>query len=122
MKNRYYSWEEFAWDVDKIVELLKEKSKKFDGIYAIPRGGLILGVCLSNRLNLSWFSKEEVSDKTLVVDDISDTGRTLERYRGRNFIVTLFYHGQSKVIPDIWLRKKKNKWIVFPWEVSSEKK
>lgn len=55
-------------------------------------------------------------DETLVVDDISDTGRALSIYRNF-FRATWYYHKQSKSPPDIWIREKTDKWIRFPWEI-----
>lgn len=139
-KRCFYTWEEFATDVEKITNAIKETGRKFSNIYGIPRGGLTLAVCLSHRLNiplrehvplteldfiLSEFDrskKELIEDcvkQFLIVDDIADTGATLKKYQDNGFfIITLFKHNQSVVEPDIWIRKKEDSWIVFPWEAS----
>ncbi len=59
---------------------------------------------------------QEWRDETLVVDDISDTGKALSIYK-KFFRATWYYHKQSKNPPDIWIREKKEKWIRFPWEI-----
>ena len=117
-----YSWREFEKDVKKIVKWLIEEPypliNHFKTIYGIPKGGLPLAVKLANIFNLKLLvDEEDINDKTLVVDDISDTGNTLERfyYDGR-IVITIFYHKDTKVMPYFCLREKKSKWIIFPWE------
>ena len=51
----------------------------------------------------------------MVVDDIADSGLTLEKFQNR-LIATLYYNEKSAVIPKFWVFKKTDKWIVFPWE------
>ena len=117
-KKENYTWQEFAEDVDKIVQLIRESGRIFKNIYGPPRGGLVLAVCLSHQLGIPMILDEsEITAKTLVVDDIADTGETLfiYAYHG-NFIATLFYKRHCLYIPDIWLREKTKKYIRFPWE------
>jgi hypoxanthine phosphoribosyltransferase len=113
-KNHHYSWRQFDGDMKKIISLVKKSGKKFDGVWGPSRGGLVPAVMLSHGLGLPLLNKP--TRRTLVIDDIADTGRTLVPYKGKNFIVTPFYHKQSIVVPDVWLREKKNQWIIFPWE------
>ena len=109
-----YTWEEFDKDVKKIVKWLK--NKKFSNIYGVPRGGLPLAVKLSNILKKPLvIDEKKISKETLIVDDISDTGETLAKFKG-HLIVTLFYHKQTKTLPDFWIREKTCDWIIFPWE------
>ena len=120
-----YTWQEFAEDVEKIVRLIKESGRQFKNVYGPPRGGLVPGVCLSHRLGIPLILNAEwITEDTLVVDDIADTGETLYPLKIyyllsslKLTIITLFYHRQSIFMPDIWLREKKDKWIHFPWEV-----
>lgn len=115
MAYQYYSWKEFEKDIPKIVKLIKKKKLKFDNIYGIPRGGLCLAVCLSHYLGVPLADK--IKSNTLIVDDVSDTGETLLKYRKfNNPTVAVFCCPKTKFIPDVWIRQKGNKWIVFPWE------
>jgi hypoxanthine phosphoribosyltransferase len=117
----FYTWEEFNRDADQIAEWAKDRN--FRAIYGIPRGGLVLAVLLSHRLNLPLvMSMEEISSETLVVDDISDSGATLARFYGKlNFrpaVATIFYHKNTRQIPDFALHEKRE-WVVFPWETEA---
>ena len=114
MRN-YFTWQEF----DKSVEYIANKCKniEFAGIYGIPRGGLCLAVALSHKLKLNLIS--EPKNNSLIVDDVYETGFTLNPLRkveGAMFFV-LF----SKKEPTWWNAvniSQKKEWIIFPWENS----
>ena len=109
----YFTWSEF----DKSVEHIANKCKflKFSGIYGVPRGGLCLAVALSHKLKIKLIS--EPTKHSLIVDDVYETGITLNTFKdveGAMFFV-LF----SKIKPTWWNTvhiSKKKEWIVFPWE------
>lgn len=80
----FYTWQEFDRDIEKIAEWARDKN--FKSIYGIPRGGLVVAVVLSHRLDLPINTNaEEIDQKTLITDNISDSGGTLE-----NFEKTIF--------------------------------
>ena len=110
---KYFSWQEF----DNSVELIacKTKNIKFSGIFGIPRGGLCLAVALSHRLNLKIF--QEPKENTLIVDDIYESGLTLNKYKGLSG--SKYFVLFSKVQPIWWEATRlidKKAWVVFPWE------
>lgn len=116
----FYTWQEFDEDIDKIVSWADKQN--FKSVYGIPRGGLIAGVVLSHRLGLLLKTKiEELDQRTLVVDDIADSGRTLENLDKvlsfKPAVAVLFYHKDTCRMPDFYIREKKD-WVVFPWETS----
>ena len=109
----YFTWDEF----DKSVEHIANKCKflEFSGIYGIPRGGLCLAVALSHKLNIKTTQKPIKS--SLIVDDIFETGLTLNSYK--NIEDAKFFVLFSKVNPQWWntvFLCNKHEWIVFPWE------
>ena len=109
----FFSWGEF----DKSVEKIADECRFLDlsGIYGVPRGGLCLAVALSHKLKVNLIT--EPQKNSLIVDDIYETGITLNSFKdieGATFFV-LF----SKVKPTWWNTVKivkKGEWIVFPWE------
>ena len=111
----YFSWDEF----DKSVEHIADKCEflELSGIYGIPRGGLCLAVALSHKLKINLIS--EPIKNSLVVDDVYETGITLNTFKnieGAKYFV-LF----SKKKPTWWnsvFVANKYDWIVFPWENS----
>lgn len=113
-----YTWRQFDKDVKELVRRLTRMQKKFDGVWGPPRGGLPLAVILSHELDIPFLLRP-TSARTLIADDIADSGKTLKKFYGKNTIVTIFYHQKSVTIPDVWIRRKGKTWIVFPWEKST---
>lgn len=110
-----YTWSQFDKDMVKMARLIRTSNRAFKNIWGPARGGLPITVCLSHALNLPL--AEKPTKATLIVDDIADTGKTLGSFAARGFfIAAIFYHRQSVFVPNIWLREKKDAWVVFPWE------
>ena len=108
-----FTWSEF----DKSVEHIYNKCKflEFSGIYGVPRGGLCLAVALSHKLKINLISKP--IKNSLIVDDVYETGTTLNTYKNIN--EAMFFVLFSKVKPIWWNTvhiSEKSEWIVFPWE------
>tara|TARA_A100001515_G_scaffold67930_1_gene54043 strand:+ start:882 stop:1286 length:405 start_codon:yes stop_codon:yes gene_type:complete len=116
----YISWDEFDNLVDELADMIPEGV--YEGVYAVPRGGLITGVMLSHKLDLPFIDRLQsyYGKKFLIVDDIADTGETLNRFKAEIYdyadIATIHYHKQSIVEPAYWVQEKGDKWIVYPWE------
>ena len=109
----YFTWSEF----DNSVEFIANKCNllEFSGIYGIPRGGLCLAVALSHKLKINLIS--EPIKNSLIVDDIYETGITLNTFK--NIEGAMFFVLFSKKKPTWWNTvniSKKGEWIVFPWE------
>tara|TARA_B100001250_G_scaffold378671_1_gene368696 strand:- start:382 stop:768 length:387 start_codon:yes stop_codon:yes gene_type:complete len=107
------SWNEFDECIFSISKQCKEK--KFEGVYGFPRGGLCLAVALSHSLGLRLLN--EPRNNSLIIDDIYDTGYTLESIR--HFKGSETYVWVSKTEPSWWNAYKYiegNEWIIFPWE------
>jgi uncharacterized protein len=116
-KNKVYvTWKETMSMAEELVNRINKSKLKFDGIYGIPRGGLPLAVILSYRLNIPVLLYP--TKDTLVVDDISDNGLTLQRMKNKK-IATLYSTSWTVTNPDWFIKEKKSKedWLVFPWEV-----
>ena len=108
-----FTWGEFDKSVDYIANQCKKL--KLSGIYGVPRGGLCLAVALSHKLNVQLIEKPLKS--SLIVDDVYETGLTLNNFKnveGANFFVLV-----SKKKPIWWNTVnlvQNEEWIVFPWE------
>lgn len=112
----YFSWAEFDRAVDEIAR--KVSVFKFSNIYGVPRGGLILAVALSHKLDKP-ISLVPVKESSLVVDDISDTGQTLSRLSTCLLRTATIHFVRSSIFePDAWVfEKAQGAWVVYPWEV-----
>jgi uncharacterized protein len=117
-----------SWgDIEIIIKDKIESLKKLqvDAIYAIPRGGLVPGVLLSHKLYIPLLTSfdevllyKKADKKVLIVDEISDSGKTLEFYKKMTDfpIFTLYVRYNSTCIPDIYGEFiETDEWLNFPW-------
>ena len=112
----YFTWNDF----DKSVEHIANKCNflEFSGIYGIPRGGLCLAVALSHKLKINLIS--EPIKNSLIVDDVYETGITLNTFK--DIEGAMFFVLFSKIKPTWWNTvhiSKEKEWIIFPWENAS---
>ena len=110
---RKFTWKEFDECVHKVS--VRYKNITLSGIYGIPRGGLCIAVALSHKLNLVMHTSPQKG--SLIVDDIYDSGLTLNNLKGIEGAQYCVFFSKAK--PTWWktihLADKKD-WIVFPWE------
>jgi len=115
---------EVKYNYDMFIKSINDLSKqinrfKYDGLYAVPRGGLVVGVCFAHRLGLPMLEKEHITNKTLLVDDICDTGKTFKKYPNNDKVClvakTTGVCEVKNLIFDIGYED--NVWINFWWEV-----
>ena len=114
----FVTWDLIDEAVTDIAFNIKNTNKDFKGVYCIPRGGLILAVMLSHKLDLPLImSKDELDENSIIIDDIADTGKTLLDFTEyESYVVTIHEHEQSLIKPDYSVLDKGDKWIVYPWE------
>ncbi len=144
MKKYYYSYNEFLKD----SVALAKKAEEFqpDTLLAVARGGLTLGHFMAQILDMRrlfclnsiLYDKEqrresieifnipdlESAKKVLIIDDIVDSGQTLqeivaileENYPDCEFkLATIFYKPTAVIQADYALKEAKE-WIDFFWE------
>ena len=127
MKYKKVTWEEVERVVDFFKYIYETRNLEYDYIYGVPRGGLVLATMLSHAIKIPMLVdvSSKLSDKKiLVIDDIADTGNTLNLIKKsipNSIAFTMYYHQRSVVEPYTWLFEKTDKWIVYPWEVSYHK-
>jgi hypothetical protein len=88
----------------------------------------LLAVMLSHKLNIPFYplyfrTARLEGDDFVVIDDIVDTGKTLQEYKIKDeneqgYYVTIHEHKDSIVKPDYSVIYKEDKWIVYPWETT----
>ena len=109
------------WDITDLVKDLAEKIPfevpLADSIYGIPRGGLIPAVMLSHKTGLPLV--QTIGANTLIVDDMTDSGVTMDKMPGL-YTAVLFHKPQTSVFtPNVYSKiHEGNEWLVFPWEDS----
>jgi len=124
----FVTYEEYGKLLDELVREIKNgiDISKLSLIYTFMRGGLPIAIHLSHFLNIPVITNETDyyfpaggCDEILVVDDIADTGKTLDGFQILFPIATLYYKPRSIVKPKFYVRETEN-WIVFPWETKDE--
>lgn len=109
-----YSWENFDNDLRQIKVFLEGRGRTYTGIYAVPRGGLVLGVKLSHMLDLPLIFGGVTKD-TLVVDEIADTGDALHPYLKKCDTVVLHRNIHCPIKPTFWAQDSEG-YVIYPWE------
>lgn len=139
------TWQDYHALAQKLATAVLQDRSHIDEIVAISRGGLTLGHMMTDllRLPISVFSIQSYSDiKTqgeitvtepftrpiagkhiLLVDDVSDTGKTFHRAiehleglsPGKITTLSMYYKPHSAYRPHYFARKT-DKWIIFPYE------
>lgn len=138
----HISWSEFHQDVKELCKKINQ-SGNYDKIVAISRGGLIPAGIISYELNIRNTSViniatyvgskhlkldhvdnpefvGEVNEKTLIVDDLSDSGQTfnvMRRQFPKGKFVTVYTKNKGQSEVDIYARLMPDEWLVFPWDV-----
>lgn len=145
MEKYYYSYEECVKDTKTLVKMCKEFNPEI--ILGVARGGLTLAHLMSEAMNMrnlytlnsihyegelkldtfNIFNIPDVSHahRVLLVDDIVDSGETMEeilKILGEKFpkvefkLATIFYKKTAVLQPDFAV-KEATQWINFFWEV-----
>ncbi len=141
-KKIFITWEEFH----KHSKILCDKIKadgEYNKIVAISRGGLIpagilayeLNIRNSQAINISSYDEDKqradqdievcsqvgvVDEKTLIVDDLSDTGKTFRILRNiypNAKYVAVYAKPEGSKMVDIYAQNMPDDWIVFPWDL-----
>ncbi len=141
------TWQEYHELSRKLAASILQHTPDVDQIVAISRGGLTLGHLLTDflRIPISTISIQSYTDiqkqgvvelnqkldikvkgkHILLVDDVSDTGRTFKRaatylksFKPKEITtVAIFYKPKSVFRPDFFTQQT-SKWIIFPYEAT----
>ena len=127
MNKSYIDWVEIDSLIFQLLYRIRTSELKFKNIYGLPRGGLIPSVMLSHRLEIPLV-KGDIGPDTLIVDDICDSGETLDKFVKNHQTLysfpfnlktaVLHYKPHTSCFEPTFHSKKWNKdvWLVYPWE------
>ncbi len=111
------SYQKLIEDINKLAEQILSHGnsmKIYDNIYAIPRGGVPVGLLLSQKLDRPLLEKvEEVDYHTLVVDDLIDSGKTKLLFPDSDF-ACLYRKPHSPITT--YVVEELDGWVEFPYE------
>lgn len=135
----HYSWNEYQTDIEDISKYLTSLDRSIH-LVSLYRGSLGMGAHLSNAmdvpLSIIKFQTRDGDDKTptfihkakienddliVIVDDIYDTGLTLDKTE--EYIKSMMYNDVEKVVlfsnkamEGYAANASNGKWVAFPWE------
>ena len=114
------SWQEINSLINRLSISIKAMVtlEDVDSLYGIPRGGLIPAVMLSHWTGIPLVTNSRnICSRTLIVDDICDTGKALQPYLD-NYIAVLYNRSHTNKINCTFMAQeiKHDFWLVFPWE------
>ena len=132
MNKHYVDWEEINALVFRLFHKIITNSSLFndleiENIYGLPRGGLIPAVMLSHQLGIPMV-KGDIGPNTLIVDDICDSGETLDKFVKKYQTLysfpfnlktaVLHYKPHTSCFAPTFHSEEWNKdvWLVYPWE------
>lgn len=95
----------------------KIPANKYDSIYPILRGGFYFAVELGKILKLPIVYK--ITENTLIVDDLIDSGKTLSKYSNDKAVLLVKNNKEQEVN---YFADKVEGWVDFFWETSDDKK
>lgn len=127
MEKRYVTYKEYGDLLNILITKIKNSklAKQIKCVYGIPRGGLGIALHLSHSLKVPLENNIPTTTFALIVDDVSDKGKTLKQVvskysrisKGPHYTATLFYKKHSSFRPDFFAKETGRNWIVFPWEL-----
>lgn len=116
------TWSEVDRVVRDFVCLYRDTplSMRAEGVYGEARGGLIPAVMLSHYLQIPLLKERPASGVYLWVDDIVDSGETVEIAVATEKAISIKWaicqKARSRVHVNHGIFIDNDKWVIFPWE------
>ena len=132
MNKSYIDWNQVDKLISRLSYWITTSDLEFENIYGLQRGGLIPAVMLSHKLGIPM-TKGDIGPNTLIVDDICDSGETLDKFVEKYQTLYSFpFNLKTAVLhykphtscfePTFYVRDwVENNWIVYPWEREDSK-
>ena len=120
MSNKIYvGWNEIEELVDDLCYHISCNHPNIKYVHGLKRGGLIPAVMISHTLGLEYVDTPHFyHDECLIVDDMCDSGVTLEKWNETHITAVLHYKPHTACVePTIHaFTHKGDEWIIYPWE------
>ena len=101
------------FESESLAEKLKDGG--YDYVYAVPRGGYIPAVIVSHELNIPITSTLDVEGKVIVIDDVCDSGNTLQLYKDYD-VAAVYMNEKNCKYPPKFYGRLVDEWVEFPYE------
>lgn len=140
--NRSYpiSWDQLHRDSKALSWRLHDKERKYKGIVAITRGGMVPAAIIARELEIHYIDTvciksydwkeqgepqilkpvEGKGEGLLIIDDLVDTGSTAKIVRKmlpEAYFATVYAKPAGKPMVDAYVTEvSQDTWILFPWD------
>ena len=120
------NWNDIEEIIKKLSKRILELNRTFSSITTVSRGGLIPSRLIADVLNIKkiYVDQNKISSNSLFVDDIFDSGKTLNDVLLRvdddsKFIFATLYARRGMTYPEQLIYGEKtfdSSYVVFPWD------
>jgi xanthine phosphoribosyltransferase len=138
------SWDQLHRDAKALSWRLHDRDRKWKGIVAVTRGGLVpaaiiareLGIHLIDTICITSYDWQNQGESTvlkpmegdgedlLIIDDLVDTGSTAKVVREmlpKAYFATVYAKPAGKPLVDAHVTEvSQDTWILFPWDSESQ--
>ncbi|MDE1725089.1 MAG: phosphoribosyltransferase [Thaumarchaeota archaeon] len=122
----YLTWKEIEQQVLSLVKKIEKTGFEFNKIATVSRGGLVPARLVADYFNIKTIQVDgkKISQKTLFVDDIYDSGNTFRKISPRvehpkKFLYATLVARKGVKYPKNLVYGKKThgcEYVVFPWD------
>lgn len=113
-----YTQEHLIQDAQYIWGNIKSVGKTYQNVFPVPRGGYYFGIAVAALLGVPIVAEKEITEKTLIVDDVIDSGKTRMQFSENDFACIHVKEDSPCVYNDqcTFTVYTTSEWIHYFWE------
>ena len=143
-RNFPVSWDQLHRDTKALSWRLHDLGKKWKGIVAVTRGGLVPAAVIERELGIHYIDTvcitsykfkeqgemnilkkiDDSGEDLLIIDDLVDTGATAKVVKNmlpNAYFATVYAKPAGKPLVDLYVTEvSQDTWILFPWDSESQ--
>lgn len=143
-RNFPVSWDQLHRDTKALSWRLHDLGKRWKGIVAVTRGGLVPAALIARELGIHYIDTVSITsykfkeqgemnilkkiddsgEDLLIIDDLVDTGATAKVVKNmlpNAYFATVYAKPAGKPLVDLYVTEvSQDTWILFPWDSESQ--
>ena len=143
-RNFPVSWDRLHRDTKALSWRLHDLGKRWKGIVAVTRGGLVPAAVIARELGIHYIDTvcitsykfkeqgemdvlkkiDDSGEDLLIIDDLVDTGATAKVVKNmlpNAYFATVYAKPAGKPLVDLYVTEvSQDTWILFPWDSESQ--
>jgi GTP cyclohydrolase IA len=97
-------------DSFRLGEMITASDKSYDRVFGVPAGGILSAYIISTMLKVPLVGKDGIDERTLIVDDLIDSGRTLKDFLQDTAVLYRKPHSPKTT----YFLKEVEGWVILP--------